>query len=150
MLTLQSRVMTWAGIRSNWRPHLEPCHSESSDPRIPVSLRGSAHSCKLWNSQNMGEFWPPRIGISSLQTNYGPSLILQNYLLRNLHEFCEISKNTLFTEHFWATASVNKYSWIFIRKFREHEEVFECFSVQVKHCFKDSLLYNNCFQETAN
>ena len=75
MLTLQSRAMTWAGIRSNRRPHLAPYHSASFDPRIPVSLSGSGHSCKLWNSQNMGEFWPPSIGISSLQTNYGPSLI---------------------------------------------------------------------------
>ena len=32
------------------------------------------------------------------------------YLLRNQHEFCEISISTLFTENFWATASVNKYS----------------------------------------
>ena len=30
------------------------------------------------------------------------------YLLRNLPEFCEISKNTSFTEHLWATASANK------------------------------------------
>ena len=29
------------------------------------------------------------------------------YLLRNQHKFCKISKNTFFTEHFWATASVN-------------------------------------------
>ena len=62
MLTLQSCVMMWAGIWSNQWPHLEPCHSESSDPCIPISIRGSVHSCKLWNSQNMGEFWPPRIG----------------------------------------------------------------------------------------
>ena len=27
------------------------------------------------------------------------------YLLRNQHKFCKISKNTFFTEHFWATAS---------------------------------------------
>ena len=31
------------------------------------------------------------------------------YLLRKYHEFCEISKNTFFTEHFWVTTSVNKY-----------------------------------------
>ena len=146
MLTLQSHIMPWAGIRSNWRPHLEPCQSESSDPRIPVSLRRSAHSRKLWNSQNMGEYWPPSIGIFSLQMNYSPSLIckiqlqlISNailslfnfitvyssyvYLLRNWHEFCEISKNNFFTEHFWATTSVNKYSWIFTSKFRENEEV---------------------------
>ena len=47
------------------------------------------------------------------------------YLLRNQHEFCEISKNNFFTKHFWATACVNKYSSIFISKFRENEEVFE-------------------------
>ena len=34
------------------------------------------------------------------------------YLLRNLHEFCEISKNTSFTEHLWTTASVNIYKQI--------------------------------------
>ena len=34
----------------NWGhqpPHFKPCHSESSNPHIPVSLCGSAHSCKL-------------------------------------------------------------------------------------------------------
>ena len=76
MLTLQSHVMMWAGISSNQQPYSEPCHSEISNLHIPVSLQGSAHSCKLWNSQNMGEFWPLRIRISPLQTNYSPNLIL--------------------------------------------------------------------------
>ena len=81
MLTFQSRIMMWALIQSNQQPHLEPCHSESSDWCIPVSLWGNAHSCKLWNSQNMGQFWPLRIRISSLQTNYGPNLILQDSIV---------------------------------------------------------------------
>ena len=50
MLTLQSHVMMWAGISSNQQPYSEPCHSEISNLHIPVSLQGSAHSCKLWNS----------------------------------------------------------------------------------------------------
>ena len=32
------------------------------------------------------------------------------YLLKNQHKFCNISENTFFTEHFWAAASINKYS----------------------------------------
>ena len=47
MLTLQSRAMTWAGIRSNRRTHLAPCHCASFDPRIPVSL--SQLTTKHWN-----------------------------------------------------------------------------------------------------
>ena len=46
--------MTCAGIRSN-RRHLQPCHGESSDPRIPdhygeVRTHASCETVRTWVS----------------------------------------------------------------------------------------------------
>ena len=49
-------------------------------------------------------------GVGALKGGRGGPYELCVYLLRNYHKFCKISKNTIFTEHFRATASINKYS----------------------------------------
>ena len=65
MLTPQSSVMKRAGTRSNRQPHLEPCHTESSDPHIPVSpwevcTQASCETARTWESfDHRGLEYPP-------------------------------------------------------------------------------------------
>ena len=89
MLTLQA--LTHAeDPNTNWRAHLEQCHRNLgtltgpgvmlNQSRDPPHVRGSAHLCKLKNSQSSGELRPPREILPSIKTNYHVLTYLQlNY-----------------------------------------------------------------------
>ena len=66
----------------------EPWHSKRARHNakpVPLSssLRGSAYLCKLKNSQNNGEIWPPREIFISIKTNY--------HLLAYIKLYCHLS-----------------------------------------------------------